>query len=62
MEENGKAAEEIGNTLVANGLNLSKLSSLNPSELFRLAAEVGVAIEPAVSSSWEDLRLNRYIE
>jgi hypothetical protein len=62
METDGKAAEENGNTLVADGLTVSKLSSLNPSELFRLAAEVGLAIEPMPSSSREDLRLNRYIE
>jgi len=62
MVNDGKAAEETVNTLVADGLNVSKLSSLNPSELFRLAAELGLAIEPVPSSSPEDLRLNRYIE
>jgi len=62
MEKDGKAAEENVNTLVADGLNVSKLSSLNPSELFRLAAELGLAIEPVPSSSREELRLNRYIE
>ena len=62
MVNDGKAAEETVNTLVADGLNVSKLSSLNPSELFRLAAELGLAIEPVPSSCPEDLRLNRYIE
>jgi hypothetical protein len=62
MANDGKAAEETVNTLVANGLNVSKLSRLNPGELFRLAAEVGLAIEPVPSSSQEELRLNRYIE
>ena len=62
MEKDAKAAEEKVNTLVADGLNVSKLSSLNPSELFRLAAELGLAIEPVPSSSPEDLRVNRYIE
>ena len=62
MEKYGKAAEENVNTLVAYGLNVSKLSSLNPRDLFRLAAELGLAIEPVPSSSPEDLRLNRYIE
>jgi hypothetical protein len=62
MEKYGMAAEENVNTLVADGLNLSKLSSLNPSELFRLAAELGLAIEPVPSSPQEELRLNRYIE
>ena len=62
MLKDGKAAEENLNTVVAGGLNVSKLSSLNPSELFRLAAELGLAIEPVPSSSHEDLRINRYIE
>ena len=62
MVTDGKAAEEIVNTLVADGLNVSKLSAMNPSELFRLAAELGSAIEPVPSSSLEDLRLNRYTE
>ena len=62
MVTDGKAAEETVNTLVADRLSVSKLSAMNPSELFRLAAEVGLAIEPVPSSSLEDLRLNRYIE
>lgn len=62
MVTDGKAAEETVNTLVADRVNVSKLSAMNPSELFRLAAEVGLAIEPVPSSSLEDLRLNRYIE
>ena len=62
MVKDGKAAEEIVNTLVADGLNASKLTAMNPSELFRLAAELGLAIEPVPSSSTEDLRLSRYIE
>jgi len=62
MVKDGKAAEENVNTLAADGLNVSKLSRLNPSELFRLAAELGLAIEPLPSSPQEVLRLNRYIE
>jgi len=62
MVNDGKAAEETVNTLVADGLNVSKLSAMNPSELFRLAAELGLAIEPVPSSSPEDLLLNRYVE
>lgn len=62
MVTDGKAAEETVNTLVADGLNVSKLSAMNPSELFRLAAELGLTIEPVPSSTLEDLRLNRYIE
>ena len=62
MVTDGKAAEETVNTLVADGINVSKLSAMNPSEVFRLAAELGLAIEPLPSSSLEDLRLNRYIE
>jgi hypothetical protein len=62
MVKDGKAAEEIVNTLVADGLNASKLTEMNPSELFRLAAELGLAIEPVPSSSPEDLLLNRYVE
>ena len=62
MEKDGKAAEENVNTIVADGLNASKLTAMNPSELFRLAAELGLTIEPVPSSSEEDLRLTRYIE
>jgi hypothetical protein len=62
MVKDGKAAEEIVNTLVADGLNASKLTAMNPSELFRLAAELGLTIEPVPSSSPEDLLLNRYVE
>jgi hypothetical protein len=62
MVTDGKAAEETVNTLVADGLNVSKLSAMNPSELFRLAAELGLAIESVPCSSAEDLRLNRYVE
>ena len=62
MENDGKAAEESVSPVVADGLNVSKLSAMNPSELFRLGAELGLAIEPVPSSSTEDLRLSRYIE
>ena len=62
MEKDGKAAEETVSPVVADGLNVSRLSAMNPSELFRLAAELGLAIEPVPSSSPEDLLLNRYIE
>jgi hypothetical protein len=62
MEKDGKAAEETINPVVAERLNVSELSAMNPSELFRLAAELGLAIEPLPSSSTEDLPLSRYIE
>jgi hypothetical protein len=62
MEKDGKAAEESVSPAVTDGLNVSKLSAMNPSELFRLAAELGLAIESVPSSSTEDLRLIRYIE
>jgi hypothetical protein len=62
MVKDGKAAEENINTIVADGLKVSKLSTMNPSELFRLAAELGLAIESVPSPSTEDLRLKRYIE
>ena len=62
MEKDGKAAEETVSPVVADGLDVSKLSAMNPSELFRLAAELGLAIEPVPSSLTEDLRLCRYIE
>jgi len=62
MVTEGKAAEETVATLVADGLNVSTLSAMNPSELFRLAAELGLAIEPVPSLPAQDLRLIRYIE
>jgi hypothetical protein len=62
MVKDGKAAEENVNTIVADGLNIAKLSAMNTSELFRLAAELGLAIEPVPSPSTEDLRLKRYVE
>jgi hypothetical protein len=62
MVKEGKAAEKTVATLVADGLNVSKLSAMNPSELFRLAAELGLAIEPVPSPLAQDLRLIRYIE
>jgi hypothetical protein len=62
MVTEGKAAEETVATLVADGPNVSTLSAMNPSELFRLAAELGLAIEPVPSPPAQDLRLIRYIE
>jgi len=62
MAKDGKAAEEAVTAIVADGLNVSKLSTMNPGELFRLAAELGLAIEPVPSPSTQDLRLNRYVE
>jgi hypothetical protein len=62
MVKDGKAAEENVNTIVADGLKVSKLSAMNPSELFRLAAELGLAIESLPNPTTEDLRLKRYIE
>jgi hypothetical protein len=62
MAKDAKAAEETDNTLVADRLNVSKLSAMNASELFRLAAELGLPIESVPNPSIEDLRFKRYIE
>ncbi|MBV8277403.1 MAG: hypothetical protein JO170_19380 [Verrucomicrobia bacterium] len=62
MEKDGRTAEGTVTTLGGDGLNVSKLSAINPSQLFRLAAELGLAIEPVPRPSTEDLLLNRYIE
>jgi hypothetical protein len=62
MQKEVSAVEETVTTFVEDGLNASQLSAMNPSELFRLAAELGLAIEPMPSSSSQELRLIRYIE
>jgi hypothetical protein len=62
MQKEVRAVEETVTTFVEDGLNASQLSAMNPSELFRLAAELGLAIEPMPSSSSQELRLIRYIE
>jgi hypothetical protein len=62
MVKEGKAAEETATTLVVDSVSVSQLSAMNPSELFRLAAELGLAIEPMRSPPTQDLRLNRYVE
>jgi hypothetical protein len=62
MQKEVSAVEETVTTFVEDGLNASQLSAMNPSELFRLAAELGLAIEPMPSSSRQELRLIRYIE
>jgi hypothetical protein len=62
MQKEVSAVEETVTTFVEDGLNASQLSAMNPSELFRLAAELGLAIETMPSSSSQELRLNRYIE
>ena len=62
MEKEVSAVDETVTTFVGDGLNASQLSTMNPSELFRLAAELGLAIETMPSSSSQELRLNRYIE
>jgi hypothetical protein len=62
MVKEGRAAEETATTIVAEGVSVSQLSAMNPSELFRLAAELGLAIESMPSPPIQDLRLNRYIE
>ena len=62
MQKEVRAVEETVTTFVEDGLNASQLSAMNPSELFRLAAELGLAIETMPSSSNQELRLNRYIE
>jgi len=62
MENEVRAVEETVTTFVEDGLNASQLSTMNPSELFRLAAELGLAIETVPSSSRQESRLNRYIE
>jgi hypothetical protein len=61
MVKDGKAAEEAA-TFVADKMSVSQLSAMNPSELFRLAAELGLAIESVPSPPSQSLRLNRYIE
>jgi hypothetical protein len=62
MVKEGKAAEETATTIVADDLSVFQLSAMNPSELFRLAADLGLAIESMPSARIQDLRLNRYIE
>jgi hypothetical protein len=64
MEKEVRAVEGTVTASVEDGLNASQLSTMNPSELFRLAAELGfgLAIETMPSSSSQELRLNRYIE
>ena len=62
MEKEVRAVAETVTTFVADGLNASKLSALNPSEVFRLAAELGLAIETMPSSPSQESRLNRYVE
>jgi hypothetical protein len=62
MEKEVSAVEETVTTFVEDGLNVSQLSAMNPSKLFRMAAELGLAVETMPSSSSEELRLNRYIE
>jgi hypothetical protein len=62
MQKEVRAVEETVTTFVEDGLNASQLSAMNPSELFRLAAELGLAIETMPSSSSQELRLIRYIE
>ena len=62
MEKEVRAVDETVTTFVEDGLNASQLSTMNPSELFRLAAELGLSIETMPSSSRQESRLNRYIE
>ena len=62
MEKEVSAVEETVTTFVEDGLNVSQLSAMNPSKLFRMAAELGLVVETMPSSSSEELRLNRYIE
>ena len=62
MENEVRAVEETVTTFVDDGLNASQLSAMNTSKLFRMAAELGLAIEPVPSPPTQDLRLNRYIE
>jgi hypothetical protein len=62
MVKEGKAAEETATPIVVDGASVPRLSAMNASELFRLAAELGLAIESMPSPPIRDLRLNRYIE
>ena len=62
MEKEVRAVEETVTTFVEDGLNVSQLSAMDPSKLFRMAAELGLGIETTPSSSSDELRLNRYIE
>ncbi len=62
MENEVRAVEETVTTFVEDGLNASQLSAMNPSKLFRMAAELGLAVETMPSSSSQEFRLIRYIE
>jgi hypothetical protein len=62
MEKEVRAVEQTVSTFVEDGLNVSQLSAMNPSKLFRMAAELGLAIETLPSSSSQEFRLIRYIE
>jgi hypothetical protein len=62
MAKEGPATDETVKMLKDDGLNPSTLTAMNPSELFRLAAELGLAIEAVPSSGNQELRLMRYIE
>jgi hypothetical protein len=62
MEKEVRAVDETVSTFVEDGLNVSQLSAMNPSKLFRMAAELGLAIETLPSSSSQEFRLIRYIE
>jgi hypothetical protein len=62
MENEVRAVEETVTTFVEDGLNASQLSAMNTSKLFRMAAELGLAVETMPSSSSHELRLIRYIE
>ena len=62
MEKEVRAVDETVTTFVEDGLNVSQLSAMNPSKVFRMAAELGLAIETMPSSSSQEFRLIRYIE
>ncbi|HEX4201731.1 MAG TPA: hypothetical protein VHY59_09460 [Chthoniobacterales bacterium] len=62
MEKEVRAVEETVSTFVEDGLNVSQLSAMDPSKLFRMAAELGLTIETMPSSSSQEFRLIRYIE
>jgi hypothetical protein len=62
MANEGQPADQAIKTFDDDRVNVSKLSAMNPSELFRLAAELGLTIRAVPSSSGQDLRLTRYVE
>lgn len=62
MANEGQPADRAVKTFDDGRVNVSRLSALNPSELFRLAAELGLTTRAVPSSAGQHLRLTRYVE